>query len=505
MMIGSGDTIEESPSRAKAASSGEKATASPVRLLWSYIALAAGSFGGQVLGFIGLTVVARKIGPHNLGAYGFANGLSGYFALPLMGGIGLVGVRDVARGISGRSRIIADVGVPLFLNAALAYALLFFLAPVFSADSLTQTLLRLLGLNLIIAALSPDWVIQGTQHMRVLSLFRFSGQVVYLLVLLSMIVPGSAGTVTYAVCNLIGAATTAVLGIVYVVRSLRFRWERRRMNIRAAARRMMLRVRKSTPAGLGLTMVSIYYSCDVILLGFLRGNYAVGEYTAADKIPAALAAFAALWVTVFYPHAASLFRSDPEKLRRQTGEFATLSLLIALPCTGLGFLLGRNILTAVFGAKFAPGSVAFALLLCTTGILFVNANLTQLLLACDDEKAYAWSVAAGVAINVVLNLLLIPLWGFDGSALATVAAEVCVIAVAIPRLNRRVGRITLRWSRLIRAAPALVFMGLVLGALRSVAPWWLALFVSGAVYLALLGLTRSVTLREVGQLFGSSG
>jgi O-antigen/teichoic acid export membrane protein len=135
--------------------------------------------------------------------------------------------------------------------------------------------------------------------------------------------------------------------------------------------------------------------------------------------------------------------------------------------------------------------------------MFVNANVTQLLLACDDETAYAWSVAAGVVINIVLNLLLIPALGFDGSALATLVAEVCVIAAAIPRLRRRIGTITLRWGRLIRAVPAFVFMVVVIAAVRAVAPWWLALVLGGATYVVLLSITRSVTLREIGKLLAS--
>lgn len=474
---------------------------STARLVWSYLALSLGSFGGQVLGFIGLTVVARDIGPHNLGAYGFAQGLSGYFAMPLMAGIGMVGIREIAAAPERRSRTVAEVQGVLLLNGVLAYALLFFLAPLLSSSHQIQALVRLLGLNLIISAASLDWAMQGMQHPRLLSVFRFAGQVIYLPVLLILIVPGARGATVYGVCNLLGAGTTALVTIAFVWRSVRSPTLRLRAAFSGAMRCIARWVKKGFVPGLGLVMVSIYFSIDIVLLGYLRGDYSVGEYTAAERIPAALTVFASLWVTVLYPHAVSLFHENPGRLRRQVGELTTLSVLAVLPCIPVGFLLGRSILGALFGAKFGAGGTAFGWLLCCAGLGLVNANVTQLLLACRNERAFLWSVSTGAAVNVGLNLLLIPLWGFEGSALATLAAEMSVIAVATPKLARLIGPLRVNWSRLVRAAAPLALTGGLILAFRAVAPWWSVLAATVPTYALLLLCSRSVTVDEVRRLF----
>jgi len=502
-MGGVNATLQEESSTAEQPSADRLQHASTVRLIWSYLALALGSFGGQVLGFIGLTVVTRDIGPHNLGAYGFANTLSGYFSMPLMAGIGMVGIREIASAREGRSRTVAEVQGVLLLNGVLAYAPLFFLAPVLSSSHQTQALLRLLGLNLIISAVSLDWVMQGLQHLRLLSVLRFAGQVVYLVVLLIVMVPGGRGATIYGVCNLLGAGTTALLTIVYVLRIVRWSEVRRiRVGLARATRRVARRVKGGFAPGLGLVMVSIYFSIDIVLLGYLRGNYSVGEYTAAERIPAALGVFSGLWVTVLYPHAASLFQDNPGRLRRQIGEFATLSVLAVLPCIPVGFLLGRQILKGLFGTKFGPGGIAFGWLLCSAGLGLVNANLTQLLLACKNERAFLWSVSAGAIVNVGLNLLLIPLWGFEGSAVATVAAELSVIAVGMPKVARLIGLPQMDWKRLARAVAPLALTAALILALRAVAAWWLVLTATASAYPVLLLCTRSVTVDEVLRLFG---
>lgn len=499
-MGGMNATLQD-PGTAAQPSADRRQHTSTARLIWSYLALALGSFGGQVLGFIGLTVVTRDIGPHNLGAYGFANSLSSYFSMPLMAGIGMVGIREIASAREKRSRTVAEVQGVLLLNGVLAYALLFFLAPALSSSHQTQALLRLLGLNLIIGGVSLDWAMQGLQHLRLLSVFRFAGQVVYLVVLLIVMLPGARGATLYGVCNLLGAAVTAIVTLMYVWRTIRLPGFRPRVGLTRAARRMARRIREGFAPGLGLVMVGIYFSIDVVLLGYLRGDYSVGEYTAAERIPAALTAFAALWVTVLYPHAASLFQENPARLRRQIGEFTTLSALAVLPCIPVGFLLGGKILTALFGHKFGPGGTAFGWLLCTTGLGLVNANLTQLLLACKNERGFLWSVSTGAIVNVGLNFLLIPLWGIEGSAVATVAAELSVIAVAAPKLSQLIGPLPMDWKRLIRAAVPLTLTSAMVFALREIAPWWLVLAAIAPVYPALLVLARSVTLDEVTGVF----
>jgi O-antigen/teichoic acid export membrane protein len=308
------------------------------RLLSSYGVLVIANLACQALGFIGLAVVARRVGPHDLGAYGFASNLSGYFALPLMAGMAVVGIRELATADDSRGRIVAEVQSLQVLNGVVAYVLLIALVPVLTSDPLSRALLPLTGLALVINAAELGWAMQGMQSLRPLALYRVLGQIAYLAVLLAVLTGGATGTERYALCNALGFGVTAILTIIYVWRRLGARIVETLAMPRRLFGHFATRVRSSLASSISLTMIMIYYTMDFVLLGYLRDDYAVGEYTAASRLPLAVTALASLWVTVFYPHAARLFYADRDRLRRQVGRFATLSLLVGLPLVPLGFV-----------------------------------------------------------------------------------------------------------------------------------------------------------------------
>jgi O-antigen/teichoic acid export membrane protein len=470
------------------------------RLLASFTALAVGALASQVLGFIGIAIVARHLAPQELGAYAFATNLSSYFALPLMAGVAVVGIREVAASVDSRPRTVAEVQIFVLTNGVVAYALLFILTPLLSSDPLTRTLLRVTGLALIINAVGLDWAMQGLQRLRLLSLFRFLGQAIYLPVLLIVLVGGAQGAVRYALCNLLGLAVTGALTVTYVWRSVGFRSIYTSLDYRSVPRVVRARASRSFAPAIGLVMVTLYYSVDVVVLGYIGTEHDVGEYTVASRLPIALTTFASLWVTTFYPHAAVLFRYDRERLKDQVDRFATLSVVVAAPCVPVGLVLGRHIMATMFGATYSPGGIAFGILLSAAGAALVNANVGQILLACGDDRGFMWSVSAGAVVNLALNFMLIPPFGIEGSALATLIAELCVIAAAGRRIAPKLGRIRLDGERLARSCIALGALAGTLIAMRAVAPWWVTLVVSGVVYCALLGATRAITVAELRQV-----
>jgi O-antigen/teichoic acid export membrane protein len=469
----------------------------PGKLVSAFGLLVLSSIGGQVLGFIGLALVSRRLGPHNLGAYGFASSLSGYFALPLMAGTAMVGIRDLATPGQARGEIVAEVQTFLSINGIVGYVALIALVPVLTADALSRELLPLAGLPLIINAVGLDWAMQGMQRLRPLAVYRFLGQVLYLAVLVSVLTGGATGAKRYALCNALGFGLTAVLTVVYVYRLVRPRIATLLATPRQFVARLRARSRRSFVPSVSLMMIQIYYSVDVVLLGYLRGDRLVGEYTIAARLPLAVTGLAALWVTTFYPHATTLFYRDRERLRSQIGQFASLSIVAGLPLVVFGFVVGRDMMAGLFGAAYVSSGTTFAILLSSSAAALLNANIGQILLACGDDRGFLASVSLGAILNVALNLALIPPLGTVGSALATLVGESAVIVAAAVRVSRTVGQIDLEWGRVIRGIIAVSGAFALLLLLNGTVGWWSALIVASSAYVVFAIASGAVRLSEV--------
>jgi len=56
-------------------------------------------------------------------------------------------------------------------------------------------------------------------------------------------------------------------------------------------------------------------------------------------------------------------------------------------------------------------------------ILYVNNFYFQLSLIFDQQRLMFYALICGTFLNILLNLLLIPRWGIEGSAIATVGGQ----------------------------------------------------------------------------------
>jgi O-antigen/teichoic acid export membrane protein len=147
-----------------------------------------------------------------------------------------------------------------------------------------------------------------------------------------------------------------------------------------------------------------------------------------------------------------------------------------------GAVVAEDLVVAIFGAEYRDAALPFAVLMLSTAVVLVSVNVTQVLLAIGEERHFAWSVAAGALINVVLNLVLIPVAGATGAAVATVAAEVVVFAMNTGRLVRRLGRPELETRRLAGVVAATAVMAVVVVLMPAGVSVWVRLAVAAAAY-----------------------
>ena len=111
--------------------------------------------------------------------------------------------------------------------------------------------------------------------------------------------------------------------------------------------------------------------------------------------------------------------------------------------------------------------------------------------ASGRQRFDAWFVAGVAAVNVVLNLVLIPPLGVVGAALATLVAEGLILAWGWREVTRALGPLALGPSALV-AAGGVAAMTLALLPLRA-APLPLSLATGALVYAAaILALDRQL-------------
>ena len=171
----------------------------------------------------------------------------------------------------------------------------------------------------------------------------------------------------------------------------------------------------------GLQLINSY--ADLVILGIFRSDEEVGIYRAVFQVAILVIFGLEALNQVVQPHFARLYRQgEHDRLQRLVTTSARSILALALPPVVLFVFFGGDLLAWAFGDAFRAGALALTLL--AVGQL-VNAGMGSVALLLNmtgHERDTVVGVAAAAALNILLNMVLIPPYGMEGAAVASVLA-----------------------------------------------------------------------------------
>ena len=194
------------------------------------------------------------------------------------------------------------------------------------------------------------------------------------------------------------------------------------------------------PIGVGIVLSALYFRIDVFLVQLWSGTEAVALYNAVFRLVEALRLFPAAVLAVILP---SLVRAGD--LRPMT-RAALPVCACAIAASAVLWASAGWLIPVIYGGRYAGAVPAFRVLLLSFPFLSLNLALTHQLIAWNGQRAYAALCALALAVNVVLNGRLIPLWSIEGAAWATLGTELvltagCVMALWIQRAPVQAGHL----------------------------------------------------------------
>ena len=191
------------------------------------------------------------------------------------------------------------------------------------------------------------------------------------------------------------------------------------------------------PIGAGIVLSALYFRIDLLLVETWHGTEPVALYNAAFRLVETVRLFPAAVLAVTLP---SLCRATDTRPLRRVAAAVTLFGLIATPLLWAAASWG---LPFIYGASYAAAVPAFRILILSLPLMSLNFALTHQLIGWDGQRAYAAICAVALAVNMALNVFMIPALSIEGAAWATVWTELvvtagCAVAIwrAVPRMAR---------------------------------------------------------------------
>jgi O-antigen/teichoic acid export membrane protein len=260
----------------------------------------------------------------------------------------------------------------------------------------------------------------------------------------------------------------------------------------------MLRV--GVVLGAAGVLVILYVRLDQVLVFKFAGSRQAGLYAAAYRILDQAQFIPGSVMATLFPLIASAYPVDLPRVRRFlriSAEYLSIGSFGALAFT---IVVAEPVMVLLFGAQFAPAAAALPVLMGAFVSISFGYLAGSMVVILDLQRRYLLYAAFGLILNVALNLVLIPKYGFKAAAWVTLFTEVTVMSLTMGTVLKRL-HMTLSWSRFGRIAPAAAVMGLAVALARHAGvPLGGLVVVAVALYLSLLFASRAVTVHELTSL-----
>ena len=233
---------------------------------------------------------------------------------------------------------------------------------------------------------------------------------------------------TFTIYNYIFAQTFAFIIVLLAVLIINFRFIGK-ISIKFSFAFAKKLLKLSLPFSLVFLLMTLYMKMDGFMLErMLDTPEQAGIYAAAFRLYDGFNNVGYLFAILLLPMFASLLKSR-EKLKSLIHTGHNIMLMISLTASIIAILYSEDIMRFLYPETYTD---EYSILLKILMISFFAISLTYiygtLLTAAGKIAVFNKIVLAGVIVNLVLNLILIPRQGATGAAIATVFTQYLVLS-----------------------------------------------------------------------------
>lgn len=191
----------------------------------------------------------------------------------------------------------------------------------------------------------------------------------------------------------------------------------------------------SWPIALGTSLYLLLLFTDSIILSWYHPPFFVGIYNSSVKVNEFLILIpTGIALAVLPIFSRSLH--DKEEIKKQIEFSIYLVYFIALPIIIGIFILSDNFISLIFGPKYLLANYSLKILIPSLLAQSLFMIFCQLLIAIDKRKELLIYEGVGFLVNLILNLIFIPKFGYLAAALNTTISSYLTFLFATYSVKR---------------------------------------------------------------------
>ncbi len=466
------------------------------------------------LGYVFRVIIARELGVASYGLVYAIIALFGFFSLFMSLGLESALVKYIAefKAENKPEKIKGSIIIVLFskllLSAIVCGVLILFsdlIASEYFKTPEASILIKIYGVGILFSAIITTMKasFQGFQSMKYFSTIDFTKSIIVLCITIFLLLIGFK-----ELAPILGFAIAWIvfLPLIYLHLLIRKVFPEF-LRIKAELTRSL--AKKLFRFGIPIIFVGlagmIFGYTDTVMLTYFRSLNEVGLYNAALPTMKLIGVMGVAIISVLFPMSSELWvKKRKDQLSKGLGILYKYVLILIFPIALLMFLFPEIILGILFGGEFRQAGNVLRILAVGYFINTLSGVNTTVLSGIGKPKEVSKIMLSGAALNLVLNLILIPGYGMEGAAISTLIASILVFILSLEL--RRYISFTLPWRDfLIIVSSGILITGLayLIKSLEFIGVWEklaITVLAGSILYLSILSLSKTLTFADIKEI-----
>lgn len=367
---------------------------------------------------ISTAYISRVLLAEGVGRVSAVNNNVSYFLILATLGIPAYGLREIAKVNDDKNKKNTLFSELFILNAIFSlfsYCLFILLTFTVSYFKHERILYEIYGSAIVLNIINVDWLFQGMEEYAYIAT-RSSIIKIISLFALFLLVKNKNDIYLYAIINVIAISGNYIFNIVKARKYVRFKFKK-----------LCLRRHLRPLIYLALCTISteLYAKMDITMLDILKGSKVVGYYTNSQKLINLGITMLVAVTAVFLPRLSYLFDNDKEEFNKILKVGYELMIFISIPaCFGL-MVISKPLILFFLGKSFVDATLTTSILALMIPLKCIGDLICYQVMMCARQEAILMkSYFIIMFVNLVNNFLLIPQFGAEGAAVASVISEI---------------------------------------------------------------------------------
>ena len=240
------------------------------------------------------------------------------------------------------------------------------------------------------------------------------------------------------------------------------------------------------PLGAMMAVFVLAHNANTLIVQAVNGAQAAGHYLAALRLVEMAAVLPGVAGAVFRPRLARVFSAGSAAAQKETQLYARAHLLAGWLIAPFVFAEAPRIIGWLYGGQYAAAAPLLRIFALAILANYLVCGYTNCLVAFGRDRVMLRAMAVAGLVAVAAGLVLTPVWGPPGAALAASLIHPVGWFVALPEYRRRIGSLEWpEWKLPCAAAVGIVALSAWLEAGGVPTLWRMAC--SLVLYLAIAG------------------